>query len=31
MEKCKELIKMLVELIDRIRFWFRNRFRLIYA
>ena len=31
MEKCKEIIRMLVELLDRIVFWLQNRFRMIYA
>ena len=31
MKKVSEMIRMLVELIDRIYFWLRNRFRLIYG
>ena len=31
MEKFKKFIRMLIELMDRIHFWLRNRFRLIYA
>ena len=31
MEKWKEIVGMLVELMDRIWFWLRNRLHLIYA
>ena len=31
MKKLKKIIRMLDELIDRIHFWLRNRFRLIYG
>jgi hypothetical protein len=31
MKKWKEILRMIVELLDRIYFWLRNRFCLIYA
>lgn len=31
MKKLREIIQLLDELIDRICFWLKNRFRMIYA
>ena len=31
MKKVREIIRMLLELVDRFYFWLRNRCRLIHA